>query len=94
MPALPAPPGRLVRLDQRSASCLCPRYTWIATRLVGATASWCMTYRADPRWGMPIYTSDPSTMAMTRISDAEYNTLVRNLKAALGPCLTAARDVP
>ena len=29
-------------------------------------------YRTDPRWGLPIYTSDPSHMPVTHLSSVEY----------------------
>jgi diadenosine tetraphosphate (Ap4A) HIT family hydrolase len=36
-------------------------------------------YRSDPRWGLPIYTSDPAEMRMTRVPESEYRRLVQEL---------------
>jgi diadenosine tetraphosphate (Ap4A) HIT family hydrolase len=36
-------------------------------------------YRNDPRWGMPIYTSNPADMPVTRLSDTGYRDLVQEL---------------
>lgn len=36
-------------------------------------------YRSDPRWGMPIYTTDPADMRVTMLTDAEYRSLVEEL---------------
>jgi diadenosine tetraphosphate (Ap4A) HIT family hydrolase len=40
-------------------------------------------YESDPRWGRPIYTSDPSDMPVTTISEAEYRQLVKDLNLQL-----------
>ncbi len=41
-------------------------------------------YRNDPRWGMPIYTSDPGDMRVTRLSDKEYRSLIQDLNRQFG----------
>ena len=40
-------------------------------------------YKNDPRWSRPIYTSDPSDMLATRVSDAEYDRLIQDLNRQL-----------
>lgn len=40
-------------------------------------------YRTDPRWGLPIYTSAPSDMSVTHLTEAEYRDTVRALDREL-----------
>jgi ATP adenylyltransferase len=40
-------------------------------------------YRNDPRWGTPIYTSDPADMRVTRLTEDEYRSLVCSMKIEL-----------
>jgi diadenosine tetraphosphate (Ap4A) HIT family hydrolase len=36
-------------------------------------------YRTDPRWGGPIWTTDRSEMANTRLSESEYRSLAEQI---------------
>ncbi len=36
-------------------------------------------YKADPRWGSPIYTSDLAEMPVTRLSAEQYSNLVQEI---------------
>jgi ATP adenylyltransferase len=40
-------------------------------------------HTTDPRWGMPIYLSNPADMRVTHLSDADYRSLVHNLMLRL-----------
>lgn len=40
-------------------------------------------YRGDPRWGQPIYTTQPSDMPVTPLAEGELRALAASLAAAL-----------
>lgn len=40
-------------------------------------------YTTDPRWGMPIYLSNPADMRVTHLPEAEYRSLVEDLRLRL-----------
>jgi diadenosine tetraphosphate (Ap4A) HIT family hydrolase len=42
-------------------------------------------YTTDPRWGMPIYLSNPAEMRVTRLSEDGYRSLVGDLQLQLTP---------
>jgi diadenosine tetraphosphate (Ap4A) HIT family hydrolase len=41
-------------------------------------------YEHDPRWGAPIWSSDLANMPETRLVDADFATLLKQLRDALG----------
>ena len=40
-------------------------------------------YRSDPRWGAPIWLTEPADMRDTRLDRTEYDALLQNLRRAL-----------
>ena len=40
-------------------------------------------YEHDPRWGRPIWSSDAASEPNTRLADAEFDTLLKQLRGAL-----------
>lgn len=40
-------------------------------------------YTTDPRWGMPIYLSNPAEMRVTHLAEADYHSLVEDLNLRL-----------
>lgn len=49
-------------------------------------------YRTDPRWGTPIYTTDPSDMRVTRVPDAECRQLAQELNLQLERRMSVASE--
>ena len=68
-----------------SRACLPDRMNYVSLGNVVAHVHWHLVprYKSDPRWGSPIYMSDPVQMPVTRLQAGQYLDLVREINRQL-----------